>query len=84
MPKLLEFTGTHPNLKTGKSYTVKEYAHHTGLKLKYLYSRFKNETKVTDCLITIQAPGVKASPRRGKLLGNDIERTSANWLRKTL
>lgn len=84
MPKTLQFTGTHPNLETGKSYTVKEYAHHTGLKLKYLYNRFKNETKVTDYLITIQPSGVKASPRRGKLLGNDIERTSANWLRKTL
>ena len=84
MPKMLEFIGSHANLKTGKAYTIKEYAHHTGLKLKYLYSRFKNETKVTDYLLTIQPPGVKASPIRGKLLGNNIERTSANWLRKTL
>ena len=47
MPKTLQFIGTHDSLETGKSYTIKEYAHHTGLHLKFLYNRLAKETHVT-------------------------------------
>ena len=86
MPKSLQFIGTHTNLETGKSYTVKEYAHHTGLHLKFLYNRLAKETHVTNDHITRRPSGPKPKTPTAFVnrLENQIQRISDAWLRKTL
>lgn len=84
MPKTLQFIGTHPNLESGKSYTIKEYAHHTGLHLKFLYNRLSKETHVTNDHITRRPSGPKPKASVVNRLENQIERISDAWLRKTL
>ena len=84
MPKTLQFIGTHPSLETGKSYTIKEYAHHTGLHLKFLYNRLSKETHVTNDHITRRPCGPKPKASIVNRLENHIDRISDAWLRKTL
>jgi len=89
--KELTFSGEHPRLITGASYSVYAIALITGISNATLYRRLKGRDEVTDWDIT---PAHERNPERyGKQarersqfnkLESEADRLSAAWLRVAL
>ena len=90
--KELIFTGEHPRLITGASYSVYAIALITGISSATLYRRLKGREEITDWDIT---PAHERNPKRyGKTTAREqsqfnrmetaADRLSAAWLRVAL
>lgn len=87
----LIFTGNHPRLITGASYSVYAIAIITGISNATLYRRLKGRDEVTEWDIT---PAHERNPKRYGNKGRDsvgysrletaTERLSAEWLRLSI
>ena len=87
----LIFTGNHPRLITGASYSIYAVSLITGISNATLYRRLKGREEVTDWDIT---PASERNPERYGNKGRDsvgysrletaTERLSAEWLRLAL
>ena len=89
--KELVFTGEHPRLITGASYSIYAVALITGMSNATLYRRLKGREEITDWDIT---PASERNPERyGKKarelsqfnkLESEADRLSSSWLRVAL